>query len=258
MTPSGSGKKARFAIAAIVLIVFASAVYFYAPNILPDKSPVYIITKESGTGKFSGSSSTVQMNLPAINANNTGVAAELTVTLKRGTGKILFSIDNALSNPDTQQSARTAALYAANHENISLGTIDLTYDIRASASMIEGPSAGAAFAIATIAALRNRTVSSDAMITGAINHDGTIGPSGKILEKARAAKAEGANVFLAPVGSVADIGVNYTEQEYCHNWGGYEYCQEEYLPRILDVSKEAGIPVLEVGSVDEALKYFLN
>jgi len=42
-------------------------------------------------------------------------------------------------------------------------------------------------------------------MTGTLNHDGSIGPSGKILEKAIAAKEAGAKVFLVPVGSLANL-----------------------------------------------------
>lgn len=258
MKSKNSKNKPVLVIAALAIIILALAAYSYLSEIGLHSLPSPVRTTGNILYPFSGDAATAQMNLPAINANDTGVGAILTVTAKKGTGKIYFNVNNALANTDTQQSARTAAFYAANRENISLATVDITYDIRAAASLIEGPSAGAAFAIATIAALENKPVSSDAMITGAINHDGTIGPSGKILEKAIVSKTQGAKVFLAPVGSLASIDLNYTEQEFCHNWGGYEYCQPEFVPQILNATDEAGIPIVEVATVDDALPYFIK
>lgn len=257
MNSKNSPDNMRWLVILLAVIVIASAAYIYSITEKKSAPPTEIPSDEKILYPFSGGSNTVQMNLPAININDTGVSAKLTVSVRKGTGNIFFGIGNALTNPDTQQSARTAALYATEHEGISLETVDIMYDIRASASMIEGPSAGAALAISTIAALKNKTISSRSMITGALNHDGTIGPSGKILEKAQVAKKQGANVFLAPVGSLAGIQINYTEQEFCREWGGYEYCQPEFKPKIINATKEAGIPIIEVATVDDALKYFI-
>lgn len=205
---------------------------------------------------FSGEFRSAVLKLPAVNTNNTGVSAYLAVGARKGGGSIFMDMNNVLTKEDTQHSARIAAEFAKKHENISSNSIDLYYSISAFAPVIEGPSAGGAFAVATIAALRNETPATDVMMTGMINHDGTIGPSGKIIEKARAAKEAGAKVFLVPVGSIASLSANYTESEYCSIWGTNEYCQPEFTPKIIDVSKEAEIPIIEIKTVDEALKYF--
>ncbi len=196
------------------------------------------------------------MFLPAVMRNDTGVSAHVVVTAKQGTGKITANLNNVLVADDTQQSIRMAALVAQEHEGIKADTIDLNYDIYADASTLEGPSAGAAFTVVTIAAIRNATVSTDAMMTGTVNHDGTVGPAGKVIEKAGAAKDAGASVFLVPVGASKEI--NYTESEFCHTWGTYNYCQPEFMPEVVDVSIETGITVIEVGTIDDALKYFLE
>ncbi len=209
-----------------------------------------------GALAFSGGFQSAVLKLPAVNSNDTGVSAYLTVNAKKGTGGIFLDVSNVLTKEDTQNSARMAAAFAEKHESISSDTVDLFYNIRAFAPVIEGPSAGAALAITTIAALRNETPASDVMITGTINHDGTIGPSGKIMEKAKAAKEAGARLFLVPVGSVSSLQANYTESEYCQKWGDYEYCQPEFTPKIINVSEEAGIQIIEVATVNEALKYF--
>ncbi len=208
------------------------------------------------THSFSADFRSAILKLPAVNTNNTGVSAYLTVGISKGSGSIFMDMNNVLTKEDTQHSARIAAEFAKKHENISLNSIDLYYSIQAFAPVIEGPSAGGAFAVATIAALRNKTPASEVMMTGMINHDGTIGPSGKIIEKAQAAKEAGAKIFLVPVGSIASLSTNYSENEYCSMWGTNEYCQPEFTPEIINVSEESGIPIIEVKTIDEALKYF--
>lgn len=205
---------------------------------------------------FVGDSQSAVLKLPAVSANNTGVSAYLTVNARKGAGNVFLDVNSVLSKEDTQHSARLAAEFSKKHEKIKSETVDLFYSIRALAPVIEGPSAGAAFAIASIAALRNETPAPDVMITGTLNHDGTIGPSGKILEKARAAKEAGASLFLVPLGSLSDIDINYTEDEYCAKWGDYEYCYPEITPKIINASKDAGIDIIEVATVDDALGYF--
>jgi len=62
---------------------------------------------------------------------------------------------------------------------------------------------------------------------------------------------------FAPVGSLSEIQLNYTEQEFCREWGGYEYCQPEFKPNIINATKEAGIPIIEIATVDERAEIFL-
>ena len=198
---------------------------------------------------------TVSMRLPAVNANNSGVAAFLTVHTQKGRGNIYVNINSVLSREDTQNSARMAALVASEYTNRSLEEYDFFYNIIADASVLEGPSAGAALAVATIAALENRTLRKDVMMTGSINHDGTIGPAGRIEAKAKAAKAEGAYLFLVPVGELPDI--KYEEKEFCRKWGIFEYCQTDIAAKEVDVASEIGIEIREVRDIEEALKLFI-
>ncbi|NOR85888.1 hypothetical protein GQ473_07290 [archaeon] len=202
------------------------------------------------------SSGQALMYLPAVMRNDTGVSAHVIVSAKKGTGRITTNINNVLVADDTQQSIRMAVLVAGIHEGIDIDTIDVNYDIYADASTLEGPSAGAAFTITTIAALRDEKLKNDVMITGTINHDGTIGPAGKIFEKASAAKAAGSSVLLVPLGASSEI--NYTQSEFCYMWGTYNYCQFEFVPETIDISDDTGIEIIEVETVDDVLGYFLD
>lgn len=253
---SRKSRKIIFFLAAAILVVSAATIYQLV------KTPELAETGDKGikiyprVSAFKGDFQSAVIKLPAVNANNTGVSAYLTVDARKGSGNVFLDVNSVLSKEDTQHSARLAAEFAKEHENIDSNSVDLFYSIKAFAPVIEGPSAGAAFAVATISALRNETPATDVMMTGTLNHDGSVGPSGKIIEKAIAAKEAGANVFLAPVGSLANLAANYTESEYCKMWGEYEYCYPEFKPQIINASEEAGISIIEVATIEDALIYF--
>src|SRR3989344_140570 len=89
----------------------------------------------------------VRMNLPAVDNEGKGVSTILKVELKKGDGKTLVDIDDLLFWADTQHSIRIAKLVAENITKISTSNVDLIYSVEANASLIGGPSAGAAIAL---------------------------------------------------------------------------------------------------------------
>lgn len=196
----------------------------------------------------------VEMILPAVDKDRKGVATVLRIQATKGTGKTLVEIGNLLFWADTQSSIRTARDVAENITGISLSNIDLIYSVDANASVIGGPSAGAALTIATIAAIEGKKPRTDVMITGTVNHDGTLGPVSEILEKATIAKANGANIFLVPLLHSGEIV--YETREYCRNFGPTEFCTQETYPKKVDVGKETGLDVKEVQDIKEAMSYF--
>ena len=130
------------------------------------------------------------IRVPAINSNGTGISTELIVKLEQGSGRTLVDIDNLLFWADTQNSIRMAKLVSENITGVNLDNYDLTFSINANASLIGGESAGAALTLASIAAIQNIILNKSVMITGTVNHDGSIGPIGGGLEKAKAADNE--------------------------------------------------------------------
>jgi len=199
-------------------------------------------------------STLIRMNLPAVDSEGKGVSTILNVEASPGSGKTLTDIENLLFWADTQQSIRMAKIVASNYSNFKPDSFNLIYTIEANASLIGGPSAGAALAIATIFALNGEKPREDIMITGTINHDGSIGPVSAILEKAKAAKEIGAVIFLVPLLQSRDV--IYETKQHCQKFGFSEICQTETIPRKIDVAKEAGIEIIEVANIEEALGYF--
>lgn len=143
---------------------------------------------------------------------------------------------------------------AANVTGIDLNKYDLVYDVDAEASLIGGPSAGAAITLATISALEEKPLKYDVMITGSINHDGSIGPVGEITAKAQAAKDNGAVLFLVPL--LQSNEITYETRKHCEKFGFAEFCNIEQIPVKIDVAEQVAIQIKEVENIQEALTYF--
>lgn len=198
--------------------------------------------------------STASMRVPAVDQEGRGVSTILTVQVVPGSGRSLANIDNIFFFMDTQNSIRTAKHVAEDITGEDMGKLDVIYTIAAEASVIEGPSAGAALAIATIAAIEKEGLDTSVMITGTVNEQGVIGPVGGILEKAKAAKAIGAGLFLVPQNQ--GTSTTYETQRTCETIGSREICTVEQVPVKADISAEAGIEIREVRTIEEAMGYF--
>ncbi len=198
----------------------------------------------------------VSMYMPAVDDNGKGVITTLGVESVKGTGKVLVDIENLVFWDDTQTSIRTAKIVAREITGKDLSKYDLIYNIHTNATMIGGPSAGAAITIATIAAIENKKLRDDVMITGSIDSDGIIGPVSGVSAKAQAAKQINVTTFLVAKGqSVEKV---YDIIKKCTKTGNTEYCSIEQTPRLINIAQEVGIKVVEVETIEEAIRYFLD
>lgn len=252
----------EMAIIALVIIaaLFASSMF----NLQEVKNPInqtqsvpQIITKVIIDGKETKTFErrVAIVRVPAVDNQGNGVATTLRVEALSGEGRVLTNINQLLFWVDTQYSIQTAKSVAGNITNADLSKTDLIYGIETEASIIEGPSAGAALTLATVAVLGNKNINSSVAITGTINPDGTIGPVGGILAKAKASKDAGAKLFLVPKGQ--GLQTIYNPVKQCEKTASFTFCRIEYQKGNVDITQQAGIDVKEVSTVQEALKYFL-
>lgn len=142
---------------------------------------------------------------------STGIISDLTVEISLGEGRILVDT-YPLIGFDFQSAERTAVEVASMvtgfglDDNGGLKGADVLLVVSATSSgsvevqSIDGPSAGAATTVTMIAAIENRTVRKDVIMTGTIQENGSIGQVGGVLEKAKAANDAGAKLFLVPDG----------------------------------------------------------
>ena len=236
----------------ILIIILLSSIYYSVSNISKEKE---YVEKTPSFVSMDGAT-LVTMNLPAVNQQGEGVTTTLSVEAMHGNGRVLLDIDDLLFWADTEHSMRKARIVAGNISGIDVKKYDIIYNIDANASLIGGESAGAALAVATIAALQNKSLKEDVMITGTINHDGSIGPISGVLEKAKASKEIGVNLFLVPL--LQSVDVVYETVQHCEKFGWTEICTTEQIPQKVNVGDKAEIRIEEVGTIDEALKYFFE
>ena len=199
-------------------------------------------------------SSFSSIRVPAVDQEGNAVVTLLDVQVIPGSGRVLANIDTLLFWVDTQNSIRTARSVAEDITGTDLSVYDIIYTVTANASVIEGASAGAALTIATIAALENKTIDPSVMITGTVNHDGTIGPVGEILAKASTAKSLGVDTLLVPLSQ--SFQVTYESKKHCEKIGFSEICTIETVPHKIDVSDQIGIDVKEVTTIEDAIGFF--
>lgn len=252
-------KRREFAIIVLFLVGVALG-YFYGlsttPTLKPESpaSDVDIANNVVQGPLPSSLLSSITVGAPAIDQNGAGTILPITIQKRAGDGEVLTDIDDVVFQADTQQSIQTAKSVAEEVTGVPTDKINLVYVIKSNASLVGGPSAGAAITIATIAALLDEGINKSVMITGTINPDGSIGEVGGVTEKAKAAKRAGAALFLVPLGqSIENVS---KPVESCTRRGRSEYCRVTYEYNTSDVSETTGIAVKEVASIEEAMNYF--
>jgi uncharacterized protein len=181
------------------------------------------------------------INIFAVTEDNKGMAAELYMYTIPGTGKSAFITSNSLVGKDTQTTGNIALEIAQKETGAKLVDKDIIFDIRANASEVDGPSAGAAMTLLAYSMFSEKPLQEKIGLTGTINSDGSIGMVGGVGPKSIAASKEGIKLFMIPYGeAVADIqeGKNFQTVNLL-----------EYGP------KELGMKVIEVGNIKQAIEY---
>lgn len=234
---------------AIFLLVCGVFVTGYLLGMIVDDATVIMYPTDSIAEK--------QVFLPAVDNYGKGVAVPVEVEIKHGEGKVLTDIDKLLFWVDTQHSIQIARDVASNITGIDTSEYDLIYTIGINQSgIVGGPSAGGALTIATIAALTNQTVKPGIMMTGTIDENGNVGAVGGILDKAKAAKEIGAIILLVPKEQSTDT--NMIPVQTCEDILGLTYCTTKYEKQIINIGETAGITVIEIENIRDAVKYFFE
>lgn len=215
-----SKKRAFFSNARILLAIMIFALLL---------SPVFAILSNGDIKIF------------AITDDQKGMAADLYMYTIPGTGKAAFVTSTSLVGKDTQTTGNIALEIAQSKTGVKLTDKDVIFDIRANASEVDGPSAGAAMTLLSYSMLTEKPLPPEVALTGTISSDGSIGMVGGVGAKAQAASKVGVKLFMIPTGeAVADIQDN----------GNFDTVNLlEYGPKTL------GMKIVEVSTIDEAIKY---
>ena len=199
---------------------------------------------------------TVNAKFVAVDEQGNGVVADLVTEVREGQGLVLVNVNNVLADVTTQYSARLATAVASNYTQIDVSNLDIIYNLKSEAGVVAGQSAGSIMAVSTIAALQNKQLRQDVIITGSINQEGDVVDAGGLRAKAEAARKGQAKLFLVPKGS-GSMMLNLTKTEQCGVYGEKIYCMINYPGELMSVGEEFGIEVVEVETVAEAMRYFL-
>ncbi|MFA4983634.1 MAG: S16 family serine protease [Candidatus Micrarchaeia archaeon] len=140
-----------------------------------------------------------EVNMAAVVSENSGGIFVLHVETRPGNGTIYTSINPRIGF-STQESEQAAVDYAFSQSGLDSKECDIFFSMRGDfgSNKIDGPSAGGAMSIAVKAALTGRSIRKDVVMTGTISQDGDVGEVGGIIEKALAAKDNGAKYILVP------------------------------------------------------------
>lgn len=216
-----------------------------------------IAIHENASGKPLAVERHASIMVPAVDTDKKGSVSTISVQIVPGKGRTLADINNVLFFVDTQNSIRTARSVASQITGMDLSGLDIIVDIDTSASAIEGPSAGAALTIATIAALEGKQIKDDVMITGSMQPDGSVGGAGGIEMKLAAAKDAGIKTFIVPTENFYEE-FGFMKKIDCKQLSGYRYCQTDYVPSVVDKSESLGLNIASVSNISEALHYFIE
>ena len=193
--------------------------------------------------------------IAAVDSQGNGLLCDLSVEVRPGDGDVFYRIQ-PYAQVDLQYSAETAAEVAAQMAGIDLSDIDVSFEIDAPAQMIGGPSAGVAMTVVTYAAIENRQVRDDVVVTGEIRPDGSIGSVGAILAKAEAAEEAGKELFLVPLGQSRVV----TYRQVIRQVGHFQII--DYEPVVVDLNQYAeehgwSLEIQEVSMVEETIDLML-
>ncbi len=139
------------------------------------------------------------LKLLAVTSETKGVEANLDLRLMPGTGSV-FIATSPLTKIDTQLSTRFAKDIACKFLEKDCSNLDFFYTITSNASIVGGPSAGAAISALTIALLEGYELDESFTITGTINSGGLVGSVGGLKPKIEIASKIGVKKVLIPAG----------------------------------------------------------
>jgi uncharacterized protein len=210
-----------------------------------------------------GENKTLSTKIAAVSSDGSGVISELNVELEKGSGRILVDT-HTLVGFDFQYAERTAVKVAAeitgaalDDDGVGLKGVDVFFSVSVPTGQtveiqsIDGPSAGVATTILTIAAIENRRVKDNVVITGTVQDDYTIGLIGGVYAKAKAAHDNGATLFLVPKGQYVEVSQQV---------GPFSYTVYKPISYLQDYAQQQGwgLQIQEVSTIEEAEKLMLE
>jgi uncharacterized protein len=182
-----------------------------------------------------------------------GVIGEVFIEVKEGEGRILMETSPFIE-PETQASAKIAVGVVKKITGADISQKDIVISFKINGTLIGGPSAGASIAIATYAALENKPIRKDVVVSATIQKSGKIGQVGGTLEKANVACEKGIKLFLIPEGQRA-FKTEIIEREIF----GHRFVFQHPIEVDLQKEMEAkGMEVREVSTIEDVINEMIK
>lgn len=175
----------------------------------------------------------VHLELPAITNESRGVMVDISVEARQGTGDVYVSI-MPFAGEQFQQSVQSSVAYVKSRGGLEDRDFLVKSDAASVASLLDGPSAGAAMAILMRSLVEGKLLRHDLTITGGIDEQGNVLEVGSLVEKADAASRAGKKAIFVPVSAPDSSAM---------------------LDRL---AKEEPIKVLHYANIDEAYSTFTS
>ncbi|MDN7025252.1 ATP-dependent protease [Methanoculleus sp. FWC-SCC1] len=183
-----------------------------------------------------------------------GSLVNISVEVVPGKGRVLVQT-TPLMGVVFQDAANTAVSVAREQSDANLSGNDVIFSVVADSAVseIDGPSAGALMTALLLAVLEDRPVNGSVTLTGTIDEQGRVGEVGGVVEKAKAAKANGKDLILLPhensryiqyrdvVRTIAGLRLTFKQPEQIDT--------KEYI------EEEIGIRVEYVDGIDDVMLY---
>ncbi|XGI84528.1 S16 family serine protease [Halorutilales archaeon Cl-col2-1] len=187
---------------------------------------------------------TATVHVPAVTKDgDQGGVAEVGVTIHEGTGEVTVKGEGDTEIGETLRgSAYLAAFVASDMTDIDMSKYDFVYRVEINSEAIDGPSAGAAMAVETVAEIEGWETD-DTVITGMVNPDGSIGPVGGVDDKLNFSASEGYDRLVVPTGQTRIKGIERGPR-------GSRITETTNLTRI---GNQRNVEVVEVDSVAEGV-----
>lgn len=159
-----------------------------------------------------------------VSGEDEAIQAVLSIEIEPGDGSIYTRV-GPLVGTSTQNTEKISVALAKNYFD-RVDDYDYKFAIESDASIVDGPSAGAAMALLLVSMLQEKDLGDNVSVTGTINPDGSVGPVGGVFPKARKASDQGVNLFLIPSGEALQtyridnkiMTVDLTQYGW-HEWG---------------------------------------
>ena len=246
---------AAVAAAFVVGVLSGAAIYSLATHWSQSRVQQLLLTE--------GETKALSTKIVAVSSDGSGVISELNVELEKGSGRILVDT-HTLVGFDFQYAERTAVKVAAeitstalDEDGVGLKGVDVFFSVSVPIEQtveiqaIDGPSAGAATTVSTIAAVENRRVKNNVIITGTVEDDHTIGLIGGVYAKAKAAHDNGATLFLVPKGQYVEVS---------RQVGPFSLTEYKPISYLQDYAQQQGwgLQIQEVSTIEEAAALMLE